>query len=658
MPVRVHLVGPLEVVVDDAPVRLPARKTEALLAVLALRPGVALGREWLAALLWPDVPEAQARTSLRQAVGHLRKALGNTLVVSSAERIHVDPAGAWFDTAELERLCGQPPSEREPLLSLWRGQLLEGFAASEQPFDNWLADERTRLGEQVATRLEECLASASAAGDLERALRVGARLLELDPTREPAHRALMKLHAERGDRAAALRQYERCRELLQRHLSLEPSAETEGLRRALQANRAEPAAPDSARPRSSADPSGRLPIAVLPFLAVTDDDAARLLASGLTEDVTTELSRFRQLALLARASVAEVAARSSRPEVVGREIGARLVLSGSVRSAGSRVRVTAALTDATTGLELWSERWDASHDDPFRVLDALTKSVVSALALRIDEARLGKARERPRERLEVYDCWLRGLECLRRGTPGSDDEARSFFQQALAQSPRFARAYSGLSLSHFNDWSCQAWDRWDERERLSFENARQAVELDDGDHVTHTILARIHVYRREFELGERHVGHALALNSNDADMLMHAALVLTQLGDADRASQLTDEALALHPKQPDWYFAATAFTRLLARSPADALYFGLRAPDSMVDARALLAVASAHSGRDAEAHEHARCFVDNFRRKIVPQREPEPGEPVRWLLHVNPFRRAADRDYLLDGLLRAGLGAP
>jgi len=655
--VRVELVGPFATSVDGVALKLPARKTEALLSVLALRPGVAFGREWLAALLWPDVPDAQARTSLRQAVGHLRRTLGTALVKSSTERIHVDPSSAWFDTAELERVCARPPSEREPLLELWRGPLLEGFAASEEPFDNWLSDERTRLGERVAARLEECLAAVSAAGDFSRALQVGARLLEIEPTREAAHRALMRLHAEHGDRASALRQYERCRELLQRHLGLRPSPETETLRQALLESAVE-RVPSALAPRSASELSERTLLAVLPFVAASEDERGRRLASGLTEDVTTELSRFRQLALIARASVAELSGKSLRPEAVGRETGARLVLSGSVRSAGDRARITAALTDVTTGLELWSERWDTSHDHPFHVLDALTRSVVGALALRIDEARLGKARERPREQLQSYECWLRGLECLRRGIPGSDDEARGFFQQALSLSPTFARAHSGLSLSHFNDWSCQAWDRWEERERLSFEHARRAVELDDTDHVTHTILARIYVYRREFELGERHVARALALNSNDADMLMHAALALTQLGEASRASELARDAFALNAKQPDWYYPVAAFAQLFAREPEQAIFFALRAPDAMVDTRALLAVASVALGRDDAAREHARHFVRNFQQKIVPGREPSAGEPVRWLLRVNPFRRSSDSDYLIAGLVRAGLGGP
>ena len=132
-----------------------------------------------------------------------------------------------------------------------------------------------------------------------------------------------------------------------------------------------------------------------PFRAEPDSDAARLLATGLGEDVTTELARFRQLALIARGSVAEVAARSNSSEAIGAETGARLLVSGSVRVVGDRARITAALTDTTTGLELWAERWDAAIDDPFPVLDRLTRSLVSALALRIDETRLRTTQDRP-----------------------------------------------------------------------------------------------------------------------------------------------------------------------------------------------------------------------------------------------------------------------
>jgi DNA-binding SARP family transcriptional activator len=649
------LLGPFEATKAGHRISLPARKTEALLALLALRPGVELGREWLTSQLWPDVPEAQGRTSLRQALGHLRKAFSDELIVGSADKLHLDPASVWVDAAELARLLQRPPIERAGAIELWRGELLEGFPAIEEPFAHWLADERARSSEVFSARLEECLGALSASGDLDRALAVGTRLVEVEPTRESAHRALMRLHWDRGDRAAALRQYERCRELLQRYLELSPSSETERLRRSI----AEEPPPSSvAGSASASELDGRTLLAVLPFAAASDDPQTRLLASGLTEDVATELARFRQLALIAHACVAEVVEKSTSPEHIARETGARLMLSGSVLVSSSRVRVSATLVDCTTALQVWAERWEVPQDDFLIVLERLSKSLVGALALRIDEARLEKARRRPRERLEVYECWLRGLECLRRGTPASDDEARGLFEQALALAPDFARAFSGISLSHFNDWSCQAWDRWDEREQLAFVNARKAVELDDDDHVTHTILARIHVYRREFELGERHLEHALALNSNDTNMLMQASLTYAQLGEPERACELAGMALRLHPKHPDWYYPIAAFAQLIARNPQEALRLALRAPDGLVDTRAMLAVACSRLDDVAAARDHARRFVEHFRIKITPGREPETGEPARWLVRVNPLRRASDSEYLLDALQRAGIEPP
>jgi DNA-binding SARP family transcriptional activator len=658
------LLGSFEVEQAGALLGLPARKSEALLAVLALRPGVAYTREWLAGLLWPDVPEAQGRTSLRQALGHLRKHVSETLLQGTADRIHLAPAEVNVDVVELEKVLGLPAVERGGALELHQGALLFGFPALEEAFDRWVADERARLDERAAVRLEECLAALAAGRELERALAVGEKVVLIDPTREGAHRAIMKLQLERGDPAAALRQYERCRELLKRELDLAPSSETERLRESIvEATRAGAAfeperKPKHARTLSVLEQAGRLTLAVLPFSATgsgADAEQAELFARALGEDVTTELSRFRELAIVARATVASLLPTTSDPERIAEATGARVLLSGSVLVAGERVRVTAALVDTTTGLELWAERWALGRAEFLGVLDRLARSVVGALALRLDESRLEAARRQRTDRLEVYECWLRGLECLRRGSVESDEEARRLFERALELEPTFARAYAGLSLSHFNDWSCQAWDRWELRERLAFEAASRAVELDASDHVTQVILARIHVYRQEFEQGERHVDRAVALNPNDANMLMHASAVYAMLGLGERASELADLALALNPRHPNWYYSLAAFARLIERRPEEAIRLAARAPDCLVDTRAVLAASAAQLGDAESARAHARRFLEEFRQKIVPGREPEAGEAVRWLLHVNPLRRAEDEAYFLEGLSRAGL---
>lgn len=649
--IRIRLLGSFEVEKGGAPLVLPARKSEALLAVLALRPGVAFGREQLIALFWPDVPEAQGRTSLRQALGHLRKGLGAEAVVNAADRIHLEPRLVWVDAAALDSVLRSPPLARETVPELWRGPLLCGFPAVEDPFADWLTAERQRIAERAGVGLEELVAALSAAGHTERAVGAASALLEREPLRESGHRALMRLHEARGDRAAALRQYERCRALMERAFGVAPSPETQRLRDDI----AEAVAPRGEAPRTD-DGEYRTSLAVLPF-EYSEHAESKLLAEALTEDITTELSRFRQLGVVTRSTVISLTASAADREEVARTVGAGLLLSGSVRVLGERARVSAALSDARTRLQIWTERWDAGRDDLLDTVDRLTRNVVGALALRLDEARLGASRRRPRERLEVYECWLRGLECLRRGSPESDEEARGFFEQALALSPTFARAYSGISLSHFNDWSCQAWDRWDLRERLAFESAERAVELDDADHVTHVILGRIHVYRRNFEAGQRHLEHGLRLNSNDPDMLMHAALAYAQLGAAERACELAAAALQLNRKPPAWYHALAAFPLFLARRLDEAREYALRAPDALVDTPALLAATSFHLGDAAAARSYSLAFIEQIRSKITRGRPPSSLEPVQWLLHVNPLKRLDDQAYLLQGLAGAGLAA-
>jgi DNA-binding SARP family transcriptional activator len=653
--VRIQLLGTFVLYDGGERVVLPARKTEALLAVLALRPGVSFGREALCALLWPDVPEAQARTSLRQALGHMRRALPEGAIAGSADQVHLAPDAASVDTAEAERLLARPPLERAALCELWQGAILDGFPAVSDPFAEWLETERTRSTSRLLARMEECLAALAAAGQLPRALSVAQWLVDLEPTRESAQRALMRLHAEQGDRASALRVYERCHSVLAQRWSLEPSAETLRLRAEIAAS-GTPAPPDLLPVNRAPEHSRRWPLAIVPFTPAPAEGKVKLLADALSEDLTTELARFPELALLSRDSVAALAARGLAPEEVAREVGARLVLSGSVRGAGDRARVSAALIDVTTRLEVWAQKWEVSCADVFGALERLTRSVVGALALRIDDARLDRARRRPFDSLEAYECWLRGSDLLRRGSPQDDEAARGLFERALELDPDFARAYAGISLSHFNDWSCQAWERWDLRERLAFENAQRAVELDQHDAVSQFILGRILLYRREFERAHHHLSRAIALNPNDALILLQAAGGFAQLGEPERAVELADTAFWLNPACPDWAYAIAGVAHLYAGRPTEAAQLIARAPDSFVDTRAHLAVAYLQSGDTAQAAHHGAQYLKQFKAKITPQRGRGETDPVSWFFHVNPLRRPDDERMLRSSLEQLQLG--
>jgi tetratricopeptide (TPR) repeat protein len=346
------------------------------------------------------------------------------------------------------------------------------------------------------------------------------------------------------------------------------------------------------------------------------------------------------------------------PADAGRVLDADFLLLGSVRASGGRLRVSTRLAEAASGAQLWADRLEGDLADVFALQDRVTRAVASALALSIEERVLAEARGRPPERLEAYACWVRGMQCIRRGTRESDLEARRFFERALAIDPAYARAYAGLSLSWFNDWSCTAWERWDETERRAFEYAVEATRLDDRDHVTHCILGRILLYRREFDRAAEHLARALALNPNDADVLAHLSLGYAYLGEPERGLEAGLAARSLNPFHPEWYLPCVAANHVVARRPREAVALLERAPDLFVDTRAFLAAERAHLGDAARARDEARRFLARFRSDVSRRAAGDDGEAVRWLLHVNPLRRAEDREHLLAGLAAAGLVVP
>ena len=154
---------------------------------------------------------------------------------------------------------------------------------------------------------------------------------------------------------------------------------------------------------------------------------------------------------------------------------ATTLLRGSVRRAGDVIRIAVQLLDHHAGRQIWADRYDVTAGNLFAVQDQIAERIASALAIGVDRTRLEAAQRTPLSSLETYDCWLRGFDCLQRGTVEADAEARRFFERALESDPAYARAYAGLSLSHFNEWSCQAWQKWDETERLAYDYAKRAA---------------------------------------------------------------------------------------------------------------------------------------------------------------------------------------
>ena len=319
---------------DGGDLTPPRGKLRALVALLALAPAAGWSREQLTDLLWGGRNEEQARGSLRQALAELRRTLGVSALLTDREIAAFDPAVVSIDAVEFARLAAV--GELDKAAALYRGELLEGVSLPDLGFADWLLVERTRLHDLAVGVLTRLLETQSS----DVAICTAQRLLRLDPTREETHRALMQLYAAKGDRSQALRQYQICRDILQRNLDIEPEQETEQLYEEIHASTRCVAAarrrtpenietahdvaanapqndrlpswemPASRRsvtspsrwPRLGASPSATPVVAVLPFDSLPDTAASRRLADGLTEDVITDLARFPEFGVIARDS--------------------------------------------------------------------------------------------------------------------------------------------------------------------------------------------------------------------------------------------------------------------------------------------------------------------------------------------------------------------
>lgn len=652
MALQIRLLGQFEARNDaDPPIRFPTRKAEALLAVLAAKAGTRLGREHLATLLWPDSGQQQARGSLRQTLNLLRKSLQGTGaqgVCTNGDELCLEPIGIEVDLQTFEAGIATASLENlDRAFAVYRGDFLANLDIGGEPFEEWRSQEQNRLRELAIAAFGRLADLHTANGATDRAIAVGERMLALDPSSEATYRLLMKAHLAQGARGGAIRQYQRCKKYLETHLDVEPEPETEALYRQIV---------DGSATRIQLPSRSHPSIAVVPFANLSGDSAQDYFAQGIAEDIVTELSRFRTLRVIARNSSFAAAGGGRTGREVGAELGATYVLEGSVRRAESAVRITSQLSDVATGYHVWADRYDAPVENVFELQDRITRAVAGALAIRIDEERLRKAKQFGNDNLAAYDCWLRGKDSLHRHKPMGVTQARDLFQRALDIDPTYARAHSGLALVYYNDWNCHQWDRWAECQTQAYDHARKAVELDDSDHINHSILAQVHLYRREFELSEKHLDRTFALNPNDADCLARMGQARTQLGDAAAGIQLAEAAYRLNPRYPDWYVGFTGLPYLMAARHEEAVNIMERAPDAFIDTRAFLAVAYAYLGQRAKARENAQAFLEGYQHKIAAGRPADPTEAMRWILHVTPFRHESDTRYLRKGLKKAGIG--
>src|SRR3989441_4376795 len=228
-------------------------------------------------------------------------------------------------------------------------------------------------------------------------------------------------------------------------------------------------------------------IAVLPFVNMSRDPEQGYFSDGITEDLITDLSKLSGLFVISRNSVFLYKGKAVKPEQVSQELGVRYVLEGSVRKAGSRVRITAQLIDATTGHHLWAERYDRDLQDIFAVQDEVTQQIVAALKVRLTDSEQSHWGRTPTINLAAYDYYLRGLECYGRRTQEATAQARQMFERAIDLDPPFAAAYAFLDRTYLMELIYQ-WHPDPQTQEQLFVLGQKAVALDETQPVAHGTL--------------------------------------------------------------------------------------------------------------------------------------------------------------------------
>ncbi len=643
---------------EGAPVALPTRKTALVLASLALAGERGATREALTEWIWPERSASQGKSSLRQALTAIRKALPAVLgegasLHSEQDSLRLTAPAAMIDLRRFESLATSGlPAERAAAAALYAGDLLAGVALTD-PLEGLVAAHRERL-RQLALTLVETLSAENAGEAASRPAceALANRLLAGDAAAEPAHRALIRLRLAEGQTNAARRQLERCVEAVRQELGAEPEARTlallddEAAAAALPGPPTEPArTSDITAPAGAGQPS----LVVMPFddLGGREDDA---FADGVVEEVTSALSRIKDFFVIARQSAFTYKGRFVDVREVGRDLGVRYAVEGTVRRGGERVRITVQLVETETGRQLWAERYEGDLSAIFELQDRIASQVAGAINPSIRASEIERARRKPPENLQAYDLTLRALPHFWSHRKEDNAQALALFDQALAKDPDYGVALAFKAWCHAQQ-SCYSWSDDPASERLcAIETAdRAARRVQDHATALTAIGAAYSMTTTDQERAGSFIERALAIDPNNAWAWMRAGWMKAIYNQIDGALECFDRALALSPHDPftfNIYFgmAAAHADRGDNRKAAELVEKGLRAGPGVTWAYRMLASYYAQ----AEEPEKAAAAIAEFKRH-------NPGITIAKLRASLPPSMLLSNPKYLDGMRLAGI---
>ena len=387
-------------------------------------------------------------------------------------------------------------------------------------------------------------------------------------------------------------------------------------------------------------------IAVLPLVNMSGDAEQEFFADGLTEDIITELSRFRELLVISRNSTFVHKGKAVKVQEVAREFGVDYVLEGSVRKVGDRIRVTVQLIDAETDRHIWAERYDRKLEDIFAIQDEMTCAIVATLPGRVQAATHDRAKRKPTDSMAAYECVLTAKVLHHRSIREDNAEAQRLLDRAIALDPGYAHAHAWKGCVLGQAWT---YDWCAERDATFQQVAAEleiALALDDNDSDVHRILAALNLNRDEHDKAAYHQERALALNPNYDLVVVQQGELLTWLGRPEEGIDWIKKAMRLNPYHPERFWSHLGRACYGAEKYAEAVeaFSRITRPDHTH--HAFLAATFAQMGNAVAAAAHAAEVLKR-----------DPKFSVAIYLATQHYKHEGDRIRHETGLLTSGLPA-
>lgn len=382
-------------------------------------------------------------------------------------------------------------------------------------------------------------------------------------------------------------------------------------------------------------------VAVLPFTNMSADPEQEYFSDGIAEDLITELSRSQSLFVIARNSSFALKGQSVNITEIGRKLGVRYVVEGSVRKAAARVRITAQLIEAATGNHVWAERYDRDIEDLFAVQDEVTERIAWALVGKVGAAEIVRTRQ-THTSLTAYDAFLRGIDATSRITEKDTVAGVEFLKLALGWEPDSARAHAWLADAYA---ALSAFRADEEMKALAMQSALRASELGDASGLAEAVIAALHGWKGDFEAAATHAQRALAMGPTNPVVLVWVGYICLWSGQLTKAREMGERLRRLSPLEQRDVHELLAFTYYLLGEYEASLESFRRWDNNHYDRGfANLAACLGQLGRAEEARSAwGRCL------------ERKPGFTLGDYRRGSPYRRQEDVEHWLDGLRKAGI---